>query len=124
MSRERTTRDWHAALYTYVSDSLRGPLPGHLGGLGSVPGAADRGRLAVPSAPRDYAGGRGVPRVVADPRPRRLPETGWLVIGGYYLLSLVMVLTGFADHAVLRRCLQPTPGSGASGSSAARVLGL
>jgi hypothetical protein len=51
--------------------------------------------------------------------PGGFPETVWLVIGGFYLLSLVMVLTGFADHAVLRRCLQPTPGSGASASTAA-----
>jgi hypothetical protein len=51
--------------------------------------------------------------------PNGFPETAWLVVAGIYLLSLVMVLTGFADHAVLRRCLQPTPGSGASGSAAA-----
>ena len=56
--------------------------------------------------------------------PGGFPETVWLVIGGNYLLSLVMVLTGFADHAVLRRCLQPAPGSGASGSTAATVLDL
>jgi hypothetical protein len=56
--------------------------------------------------------------------PNGFPETAWLVVGGIYLLSLVMVLTGFADHAVLRRCLQPALGSGASGSTAAGVLDL